>query len=516
MLAVPLICVGWSLAEISKNARRAFSRLPGCEAAPPDPYSDAFMELLPWPAPRPAMSELDTENEATGLLEPDEVIQMWRRAVLSAPHACADLLLVSVYNGEIAAAACKNVSAITLSAYFEFKFVLAAALSDVVPRARRAADSIFLLDLGSRADAPVPQRHGSFGAGADETSFVLPKLAASGGCASRLPVPIALPGFGSQTWQAIMREPVVGGGAYWRWPDVKWDDKRPEMHFEGRATRDYGPCEDVTLPPTRAKCASPAGACTPPADATNTGACRSESSCETVRHPHMILKELPMRGRMNGDRTYLQLRANFSAGNDPLPTWNSREAFAHLANSKALLELDAIGHQSLLLAKLTLGSVVVTQSSSFPLWFEPLLTSGSVLRVRADLSDLPRRLQWLAAHDGEARGIAEAGRRQACALMHLPHVAGYLGRLLQRYARIFDKPNAAKQHRAVRHLVVPYRGGERARQQRRKVNPFDAAERLWFVKHEGVSGRLDCSAWWIGEYACHELRQLHRKKYHKM
>ena len=30
--------------------------------------------------------------------------------------------------------------------------------------------------------------------------------------------------------------------------------------------------------------------------------------------------------------------------------------------------------------------------------------------------------------------VAEAGRARACALMHPPHVAGYLGRLLQRYA----------------------------------------------------------------------------------
>ena len=418
-MLLPLACMGWSLQEIQRNERRAYSTLPGCETEPPDPYSDAFMESMPWPPPRPSVSELDAENEASGKLEPDELVQIWRRAVVSSPHACADLLLVSVFDGEIAAAACGNVSANTLNAYYEFKFVLAVALSDVVPVARRAANSVFLLDLGSRADAPIPPRTGQMDLDEKE-KWTLPKLASSGGSASRLPVPVALPGFGSPTWQAVMREPVVGGGANWRWPDVKWGGKQANF-----------------------------------------------------------------------------LHANFSAGNGALP---SREAFAHLAHSKALLELDAVGPQPLL-AKLTLGSVVLSQRTNFPLWFQPLLTSETMLRVDADLKDLPSRLQWLAAHDDEARIMAEAGQRRACALLHLPNVAGYLGRLLQRYARIFDTPHTIKAHRAVRHLVIA---------RRRKLNPFDAPERLWFMKLDGVGGRLDCSAWWVGEYSCHELRQAHR------
>jgi hypothetical protein len=57
-----------------------------------------------------------------------------------------------------------------------------------------------------------------------------------------------------------------------------------------------------------------------------------------------------------------------------------------------------------------------------------------VLRVRPDASDLPRVLRWLGTHGDAAQRVAEAGRARACALMHPPHVAGYLGRLLQRYA----------------------------------------------------------------------------------
>ena len=145
--------------------------------------------------------------------------------------------------------------------------------------------------------------------------------------------------------------------------------------------------------------------------------------------------------------------------------------------------------------------MVLAQGTNFPLWYQPLLTSETMVRVSADLKDLPSRLQWLAAHDDEARSMAEAGRRRACALLHLPNVAGYLGRLLQRYARMFDTPHTIKAHRAVRHLVIA---------RRRKLNPFDAPERLWFMKTDGIGGRLDCSAWWVGEYSCHELRQAHR------
>ena len=90
-MLLPLACMGWSLQEILRNERRAYSTLPGCETEPPDPYSDAFMESMPWPPPRPSVSELDAENEASGKLEPDELAQIWRQAVVTSPHACADL-----------------------------------------------------------------------------------------------------------------------------------------------------------------------------------------------------------------------------------------------------------------------------------------------------------------------------------------------------------------------------------------------------------------------------------------
>ena len=65
-------------------------------------------------------------------------------------------------------------------------------------------------------------------------SLRVPKLTTSGGCGERWPVPFALKGFGSNTWQAIMREPALGGGDKWRWPpQVPWHAKRPEAHWRG-------------------------------------------------------------------------------------------------------------------------------------------------------------------------------------------------------------------------------------------------------------------------------------------
>ena len=71
--------------------------------------------------------------------------------------------------------------------------------------------------------------------------------------------------------------------------------------------------------------------------------------------------------------------------------------------------------------------------------------------------------------------MAEAGRARACALMHPPHVAGYLGRLLQRYSARFRAPHTAALHRAVKRA--------------RRVSPYAAAERLWFARLNGVKGR---------------------------
>ena len=134
-----------------------------------------------------------------------------------------------------------------------------------VPASHRAPNALFLLDLGDRANVNVygPRRDGggdgdssggggggggggSGGGGSgsggggvgsggtssrgadgapplydqqpDEAPLRVPKLTTSGGCGERWPVPFALKGFGTNTWQATMRDPALGGGDKWRWP----------------------------------------------------------------------------------------------------------------------------------------------------------------------------------------------------------------------------------------------------------------------------------------------------------
>ena len=193
-----------------------------------------------------------------------------------------------------------------------------------VPASHRAPNALFLLDLGDRANVNVygPRRDGggggdggvgssggSGGGGSggggggvasggtssggadgapplydqqpDEAPLRVPKLTTSGGCGERWPVPFALKGFGTNTWQATMRDPALGGGDKWRWPpqvprrakltltltptptptltptldpipnpnpnpnsnfnQVPWRAKRPDAHWRG-AMRDYATC----------------------------------------------------------------------------------------------------------------------------------------------------------------------------------------------------------------------------------------------------------------------------------
>ena len=143
-----------------------------------------------------------------------------------------------------------------------------AQATSLAPPARRAPNAIFILDMGDRANANVylPARGGGGGArsrgGAAAArrydqragevalaSLGVPKLASSGGCAERWPVPFALKGYGTNTWQATMREPALGGGARWRWPPpVPWARRAPEAHWRGgRWRRGRPPC--LTPPP---------------------------------------------------------------------------------------------------------------------------------------------------------------------------------------------------------------------------------------------------------------------------
>ena len=95
---------GWSHEELTRHERRAWSSLPGCSEPPVDPYTEAFLDAtLPPPPPQPHRP----------LPRPADVLQAWHHTTLSGRlsrrrNSCADLLLVSLFDGEIAAVGCGN------------------------------------------------------------------------------------------------------------------------------------------------------------------------------------------------------------------------------------------------------------------------------------------------------------------------------------------------------------------------------------------------------------------------
>ena len=92
--------------------------------------------------------------------------------------------------------------------------------------------------------------------------------------------------------------------------------------------------------------------------------------------------------------------------------------------------------------------------------------------------------------------------------MHGPNVAGYVGRLLQRYATLFDGPMPPQYHTRVsrRHF-----GGFGNRPS--KHIELHSPEELWFRNGKGVNGRFPCEPWWIGDASCEELRAHKRAQF---
>ena len=96
---------GWSHEELTRHERRAWSSLPGCSELPVDPYTEAFLDAT---LPPPLQSQPHRP-----LPRPADVLQAWRHTTLSGRlsrrrNSCADLLLVSLFEGEIAAVGCGN------------------------------------------------------------------------------------------------------------------------------------------------------------------------------------------------------------------------------------------------------------------------------------------------------------------------------------------------------------------------------------------------------------------------
>ena len=433
-----------------------------------------------------------------------------------------DLVLVVVHGGKVAAATCANTSVGTLTHYREFKFALVSALAGLGPEGSKPPDVAFILDLTDRADVRLEND--------------VPKLASSAGaCAQSLPAPISLKGYGSNTWQEELRTPAFGGGAGWKWAHADWHAKDARAVWRG-GVRSYGDCLQQTAQWSPTSCAlrpcynyscfgqndSAAAA------AVERRACALSASSGTpieYEHPRDRLLRSPTAavegagdtlaldvGATACEETHLQHQCGMATLRRRGIRMASGVPFRELASGRAVLEVDGEGYQASLASKLTLGSAVLTVDSLFPLWYDDgdaLLRDGEhLLRVRPDLSDLSERLRWLRAQSSGARTIADAGRRRACELMHGPNVAGYVGRLLQRYATLFDGPMPPQYHTRVsrRHF-----GGFGNRPS--KSIELHSPEELWFRNGKGVNGRFPCEPWWIGDASCEELRAHKRAQF---
>ena len=424
-----------------------------------------------------------------------------------------DLVLVVVHGGKVAAATCANTSVGTLTHYREFKFALVSALAGLGPEGSKPPDVAFILDLTDRADVRLEND--------------VPKLASSAGaCAQALPVPISLKGYGSNTWQEVLRTPAFGGGAGWKWPHANWRAKEGRAVWRG-GVRSYGCAGPCALRPcTDYSCIGKNDSAAAAAVERRACAVSALSGTPTeYEHPRDRLLRSPA-AAVEGTSDKLALDVGATAceeahlqhqcGKATLRRRGIRVAsgvpFRELAAGRAVLEVDGEGYQASLASKLTLGSAVLTVDSLFPLWYDDgdaLLRDGEhLLRVRPDLSDLSERLRWLRAQSSGARTIADAGRRRACELLHGPNVAGYVGRLLQRYATLFDGPMPPQYHTRVsrRHF-----GGFGNRPS--KHIELHSPEELWFRNGKGVNGRFPCEPWWIGDASCEELRAHKRAQF---
>ena len=164
-------------------------------------------------------------------------------------------------------------------------------------------------------------------------------------------------------------------------------------------------------------------------------------------------------------------------------------------------ELDGYGYQASLASKLALGVCVISPPSRFPSWIENFLQPNEHL-LRPEVAAIPDALRWLAQQPAEAERLASSGQRRACALLHAPHAASYLARLLNAYAEGFEGPYPPALHARVARLASV-----------NLVNKVLAAEALWFRRQrdkklmasegmKGSTGATLCDGWWIGELDC--------------
>jgi len=456
------------LRALDTDSSAAWRALPGCESPQPDPYTADFVDsLFTTVTPRQRLRWADVEARWTSAVLEQSA---WMAATRAA-NECSDMLLVSVYRGEIAAALCSKLSSVgVLRRWLEFRRHLAAAVSAGGP------DAAFVLDLSDRADVDIG----------------LPKLASTGGCAANLPIPFALKGYGFNAWFSEL-------GPSWRWPAtaVGWAQRRAGAVWRG-AKRSYGACVHATggaWPPAAgpdgaARCSPGQRACyasnASVASARRTqlrrrcGAAGGGARCAArgaVRHPREVAVDAELSdldagfvrsdGALNASAQLVVARlppqraARGGRGGRAAAVARSsyvkREqlSFADLAHWRAVLVLDGFGYATSLAAAMTLGAAVVAPHSLYPMWFEGLLRDGDdVVRVDPSLDDLSGALRELRTEPERARRLAAAASRRACALFAPAHLASYVRRLLDRYAHAFDGAYPRELHERVRRLAA--------------------------------------------------------------
>lgn len=106
--------------------------------------------------------------------------------------------------------------------------------------------------------------------------------------------------------------------------------------------------------------------------------------------------------------------------------------------AKWLLNLDGALGSARRAAILRCGSVLVQQDSPWHAFYSPLLVEGEhFVRVDRHLRNLTAVVEWLTAHDDEARQIAANGKRFAEAFLTRDAAVEYWGLLLQRWVTLF-------------------------------------------------------------------------------
>ena len=358
-----------------RHERFAWRSLPGCEAPPANPYTTEFFDGM-FARLTPARGSWD------------DVLAAWRAATISSDGGCAsNLILLSLFKGRVTAAMCeqgaheRRAQLGALGHLRVFLYLLSGALAGLATNGQAPPDVLAILDLSDRADTALP-------------NGVLKLASTTGACRDSLPVPVSLKGFehnmlASRWYLRDARPP---------WPRVPWERKVRKAAWRG-TPRPYSGC--LKISGTSCSLRAPEGKCAcyvarPPPRASQlalAAACTGDNRSRSHAWPHprtAAVRAASASGAGADDLLDVAFVACSSsrdacdrAGGEgadagELAKLPERPGWPFVANANftAVLELDGFGWQAALLSKLTLGSIVITQPTLYPLWYDDLLVSG--------------------------------------------------------------------------------------------------------------------------------------------